>query len=75
MFVRENNRSHRRNDFIFARIFTNTIRIFTSILGIEDRADVHYLRKGLHLRGNTVKLFIRAGKEREKKKKKKGKIE
>lgn len=66
MFVRGNDRFHRGNDFIFVRIFTNTIRIFTSILGIG----VHYLRRGLCLRGNTVKLFVRAGKERERKKEK-----
>ena len=76
MFSRENNRFHRRETILYSQEYLQTrfIRIFTSILGIEDRADVHYLRRGLYLRGNTVKLFVRAGKrkretEREKKEK------
>ena len=77
MFSRENNRFHRRETILYSQEYLQTrfIRIFTSILGIEDRADVHYLRRGLYLRENTVKLFVRAGKrKREREKKRKNRI-
>lgn len=67
MFVEENNSVLIEERFIFARIFINTISyIYLDPGSIEDRIDVHYLRKRLYLRGNTDKLFVRAGKEKEK---------